>query len=78
MFKAASSGLNGDRATTRVTIQATAPGSFLVQLAVDVGVMDQPLGLLDARPLCKGHLLHSLGCENLFQFQLHGQGRYQS
>lgn len=48
VFKAASSGLNGDRATTRVTVKATSPGSFLVQLAVDVGVVDQLLGLLDS------------------------------
>ncbi|PPB79787.1 hypothetical protein LV82_02578 [Albidovulum inexpectatum] len=48
VFKAASAALNGDRATTRVAVKATAPGSFLVQLAVDVGVMDQLLGLLDS------------------------------
>lgn len=48
VFKTANEALNGDRASARVVITATAPGSFLVSLGLDIGVMDQIRGLIDA------------------------------
>ncbi|TYO91454.1 hypothetical protein LY05_00307 [Oceanicella actignis] len=48
VLKAANQAVNGDRASARVVITATAPGSFLVNLGLDVGVLDQILGVIDA------------------------------